>query len=176
MLASSKVQILSLSLVLGAQLVAACATDDTSCSLNDTRNCICAGGAAGAQSCDANGKWGACNCGGGGGGGGTGGGGGGGGGGGTGGGGGGGGSNTTLKHHGDICTASAFDCGSTTNLVCIVDHPGDSQGSCRLACSTFAECLNNADARAKFDTSCCDVGNGTMTCGNSNNWPEGTCH
>ena len=142
-----------------------CATEDASCSLNDTRSCQCAGGATGAQTCDANGDWAVCACA-------SGGGGGGGGGGGSGSGSGGGG---TVKKHGDTC-ATQTDCGSGTNLVCVVDHPGDSQGICRLACSTFSQCLGNPEALHLFDTACCDIGNGTSTCGNEDNWPEDACH
>lgn len=156
---------LVLSLVAGA---AACATDSSSCDLNETRACVCPDGQPGAQSCDASGDWTACSC--------TGGSGAGGGGGGGGGGGSGGGSGGATFKHGTICTSPNFACGTANNLVCTVEEPTDSQGVCRLSCSTFGDCLNNADALNRFDTDCCDIGNGSRVCGQKSQWPDGACN
>lgn len=139
-----------------------CASD-AACDLNETRACVCPTGQSGAQACDANGDWTPCSCagdGGGGGGGGN--------------GGGGGGNGATFKH-GTVCLAPTYACGTATNLLCTVDQQGDAQGVCRLSCSTFADCLDNDDARSRFDTECCEVGNGTRVCGNQNEWPAGAC-
>jgi hypothetical protein len=83
---------------------------------------------------------------------------------------------SATKHHGDICTAPDFDCGQNTNLVCVVDQQGDTQGVCRYACGSFSDCLNYPDAHNRFDNSCCDIGNGTSVCGMESQWPAGACH
>jgi hypothetical protein len=77
--------------------------------------------------------------------------------------------------HGDICVAPAFNCGTNTNLVCVVDRPGDSQGTCRAACNGFSTCLQNDEARKMFDNDCCDIGNGGRVCDQEKYYPAGAC-
>ncbi len=146
-------------------LFAGCATPDDSCKTNDTRVCACPGGSSSSQTCSA-GEWGECACG-------------------------------TNPHpggpdgghgaqpdaaqshvakHGDICF-SQDDCNSGTNLLCVIVHAGDTQGSCRLACSTFGNCLSDPTASKMFDSDCCDLANGTSVCANQQTVPAGvTCH
>jgi hypothetical protein len=77
--------------------------------------------------------------------------------------------------HGDLCVAPAFDCGVGTGLVCVIDQQGDTQGVCRAECASFSDCLDNEDAFEQFDTSCCDILNGTQVCGQTDDWPQGAC-
>ena len=81
-----------------------------------------------------------------------------------------------TKKHGDVCVAPQFDCGSNTNIECIVDHPTDAQGICRRVCGSFSDCLNDSDALHRFDTDCCDIGNGTRACGMKSMFPAGACN
>jgi hypothetical protein len=147
--------------------LAACASPPDDCKTNDTRPCLCPGGTSSSQTCSGGG-WGACVCGGN-----------------PGGPDAGGGphGNTpdappqgNKPKHGDICKAPDFDCGTGTNLVCVVDQQGDTQGVCRLACGSFSDCLQDSQASSKFDTDCCDIGNGSQVCGQSSQWPSGACH
>jgi len=59
--------------------------------------------------------------------------------------------------------------------VCVVDHPGDAQGICRLACNSFSTCLSNSDTSSMFDTDCCDIGNGGRVCDQDQFYPAGAC-
>ena len=129
-------------LFLGGVAVAACAAESEDCGDNETRACVCTGGVAGAQTCTG-GAWSVCSCDEGGG---------------DGGGGGGGGEPDAggggdTVHHGDTCFAPE-DCGVGTDLICIVDNEGDTQGVCRAECGDFSECLQDPDASGQFDTDC----------------------
>jgi hypothetical protein len=141
--------------------VVACATPEETCKTNETRPCVCPGGAPSSQTCKAGG-WGECVCGAP------------------------GGPDASMHtggpdaapsgpKHGDICVSPSFSCGTGNNLICVVDHQGDTQGVCRFACGSFSDCLNNSQASSKFDTDCCDILNGSRVCGQSDNWPAGAC-
>ena len=114
----------------------ACVCDGTPvCQSGATQACVCPGGATGAQSCSNN-TWGSCTCS----------------------------EQPPQKEHGDLCTAPSYDCGNGTNLICVVDAPGDSQGICRVTCQLNTSCVEDDQSWAAGDTSCCDVGNGTSAC------------
>ena len=82
----------------------------------------------------------------------------------------------SMFKHGSLCVAPDFNCGgASTGLICITDGPNDTQGVCRLVCPGFSACLNNDDARRRFDTDCCDSGNSTRVCGQRADFPAGAC-
>lgn len=124
----------------------ACICDGTPvCKAGSTQACACTDGSKGVQSCTDN-KWGTCQC-----------------------------MMSPSFRHGDVCKEPDYECGQRNNLVCVVDQEGDTQGQCRLVCTTFSDCLRSDDARGKFDTNCCKIKNGTRVCGQRKYFPAGAC-
>ena len=138
----------------GLAITVSCASNQDSCQNNDTKVCACAGGTSGVQTCT-DGEYGTCQCGSG---------------------PGSGDAGSSIKHV-DVCVAPAFDCGGpATGLDCVTDHPGDSQGICRRVCTSFSVCLNDDQARSRFDTDCCPINGGSRVCDMSSMFPSGSCN
>lgn len=114
-----------------------CVCDGTPvCQTGATQGCVCTNGASGSQTCSSE-QWGTCACAD---------------------------PPPTNKTHGDLCTAPNFDCGTDSQLTCVVDSQGDEQGICRVACQNNLSCTGNDQSWDAGDTHCCDVENGTSAC------------
>jgi len=73
----------------------------------------------------------------------------------------------SLPQEGAICFDNDDCAPQQTNMICVVDEAGDTQGICSLVCEEHWDC-------GGFDR-CCEIFGGTRVCGEEDNWPEGAC-
>ncbi len=113
----------------------ACVCDGSPvCQAGATQACVCPNDATGTQSCS-NSNWGSCAC-----------------------------ESPADPGYGEICRAPNFQCDIASNLFCITDNVGDSQGICRVPCQNDLSCVDNDLSWNAGDTDCCNVLDGSSAC------------